>query len=92
MLEMTTAISTPGRRPSRMDRAMARKFDPRPVLMIRFPNQSDSEVRSEAFPLLGIHGILEAMLKGEIRSQADLDHWLAVHEAAGEQVLAEKGE
>ena len=73
-------------------RATGGKFDPRPVLMIRFPNQSDSEVRSEAFPLLGIHGILEAMLKGEIRSQADLDHWLAVHEAAGEQVLAEKGE
>ena len=73
-------------------RATGGKFDPRPVLMIRFPNQDGSEVRTEPFPELATHGILEAMFKGEIRSQADLDHWLAVHEAAGEQVLAEKGE
>lgn len=73
-------------------RATGGKFDPRPVLMIRFPDQDGSEVRPEQFPLLGIHGILEGMLSGEIRSRRDLDQWLSVHESAGEQVLAEKGE
>ncbi len=30
MLEMTRPISTPGRRPERMDSAIARKLEPRP--------------------------------------------------------------
>jgi hypothetical protein len=39
---MTMAISTPGRRPSRMERWMARKLDPRPES--RMPRRTGVEV------------------------------------------------
>ena len=52
------------------------EFDPRHFLLVRFPDQIKGELRTRAFPELGIHGILEAMLKGEIHSENDLDAWL----------------
>jgi hypothetical protein len=40
------------------------RFDPRPVLMIHFPGQQDGHIVTEPFPSLGIHDIIEGMLRG----------------------------
>jgi hypothetical protein len=71
------------------ERASSGRFDPRPVLLIHFPREDRGETRTEPFPELGIHGILGAMLKGEIGSQGDLDRWLDGHEKASGQDLTE---
>ena len=39
-------------------------FDPRPVLMIHFPGQQEEHVVAAAFPAIGIHDIIERMLRG----------------------------
>jgi Sulfatase len=68
-------------------RATAGRFDPRPFLLIHFPGGNAGEMRGEDFPALGIHDILEAMLKGEIDSQGDLDQWMSRREMAKGQDL-----
>jgi Sulfatase len=58
------------------ERASSGRFDPRPFLLIRFPGSEKGETRSESVPELDLHGILEAMLSGKIKSQGDLDRSL----------------
>ncbi len=58
------------------ERASGGRFDPRPFLLVHFPGSNAGEMRAEAFPELEMHGLLEAMLKGKIDSQGDLDKWL----------------
>jgi hypothetical protein len=69
------------------ERASGGKFDPRPVLMIHFPESDIAALRSERFPELAIHDILAAMLKEKIQSQADLDAWLGEYEKHDGQPL-----
>lgn len=59
------------------ERVSQDKFDPRPVLMVHFPGQAQAELRTEPVPELMVHGILEGALRGKLRSQQDLDQWLA---------------
>jgi hypothetical protein len=41
------------------------RFDPRPVLMIRFPGQQTGHEVSEPFDEIRIHEIIEHMLRGQ---------------------------
>ena len=41
------------------------RFDPRPVLMIRFPGQQAGHEVSEPFDEIRIHEIIERMLRGQ---------------------------
>jgi hypothetical protein len=41
------------------------RFDPRPVLMIHFPGQEEEHIVSAPFPSIGIHDIIERMLRGQ---------------------------
>jgi hypothetical protein len=68
-------------------RASGGRFDPRPFLLVRFPGNEPGEVRTESFPELETHGMIEGMLNGEIRSEGDLDRWL---NAGAERNLAMK--
>jgi hypothetical protein len=52
------------------------KFDPRPVLIIHFPQQSREVAISQPFDQIALHGIIVSMLQGHIESQADLQAWL----------------
>jgi len=52
------------------------KFDPRPVIMIRFPQQSHEVAVSGPFNQVALHGILVSMLQGSMNSPADLEAWL----------------
>ena len=40
------------------------RFDPRPVLMIHFPGLQEEHVVTAPFPSIGIHDIIERMLRG----------------------------
>jgi hypothetical protein len=69
------------------ERASGGRFDPRPVLMIRFPGSNTGELRTERFPELAIDGIIRAMLHNELHSQSELDGWLAKNAGHGGQNL-----
>lgn len=51
-------------------------FDPRPVLMIRFPKQPSGIMISAPVSELRLHGILLNMLRGQMTTQTDLVDWL----------------
>jgi F0F1-type ATP synthase assembly protein I len=53
------------------------RFDPRPVLMVRFPQSMRGEQIATPFPQLQLHTLLQQMIAGQIVSNADLDTWLA---------------
>lgn len=73
------------------EHASGGRFDPRPFLLIRFPGEKSDETQTQAFPEIEIHGILDAMLKSEIRSPEELDEWLETHKAATNRVPAVNG-
>ena len=52
-------------------------FDPRPMLMIRFPGQNAPKEISHPVPLLGMHDLIEQMMTGQIENQQQLDAWAA---------------
>jgi hypothetical protein len=58
------------------ERASGGRFDPRPVLLVRFPGENAGETRKEPFPELETHGMIEGMLEDQLRSQTALDDWL----------------
>jgi hypothetical protein len=51
-------------------------FDPRPMLMIHFPQQSREVAIGQPFDQIALHGIIVSMLQGHIESPADLQAWL----------------
>ncbi len=53
----------------------ARGFDPRPVLMVHFPSQTQAELIAEPFPLLAMHEIIQRMLAGEVGNPQQLRAW-----------------
>jgi hypothetical protein len=48
------------------------RFDPRPVLSIHFPSQETGSTFTSPFPALGLHGIIEDLLRGKIESESNL--------------------
>jgi len=53
------------------------RFDPRPLLMVRFAGESEGMTITRAFPLIDMHAMIEAMLAGRMNSAADLETWAA---------------
>jgi hypothetical protein len=50
------------------------KFDDRPVLMVHFPGSETGELTSKPVNVLAVHTILEALLRGQIRTERDVEH------------------
>jgi hypothetical protein len=50
-------------------------FDPRPMLMVRFPGQTTPDKVSRPVPLLSMHNLLEGIMGGEIESPQQLQSW-----------------
>jgi hypothetical protein len=61
------------------DEAASRQgqFDPRPTLMVRFPDESSPADVSHPVPLLAMHDIIERMITKEINSPQQLTTWAA---------------
>jgi hypothetical protein len=53
------------------------RFDPRPLLLVRFPGENEGMKITRAFPLIDMHAMIEAMLGGRMNSAADLQAWAA---------------
>jgi hypothetical protein len=51
------------------------KFDPRPMLMIHFPQETHEIDVSQPFAQLTLHRIIVSMLQGHIESAPDLEAW-----------------
>ena len=49
------------------------RFDPRPVLIVHLPGAEEGAVNPAPVNLMFVHSVLEAMLRGQIHSQADID-------------------
>ena len=60
------------------------RFATRPVLMVRLPGSQDGQVVSQPVSAMIVHPILEALLRGRLRSSGDIAA-LVVGEKAGEQ-------
>ncbi|HEX3941942.1 MAG TPA: sulfatase-like hydrolase/transferase [Acidobacteriaceae bacterium] len=52
------------------------KFDPRPVLMIHFPGQTNEMDIPQPYNELGLHSIIDGILRGELTSAAQFEAWL----------------
>jgi Sulfatase len=52
------------------------KFDPRPVLMVHFPQQSHEVAISKPFDQIALHAIIVSMLQGRIESPAEFQAWI----------------
>ena len=50
-------------------------FDPRPMLMVRFPSEIASTDIARPIPLLAMHSMIERMIAGEIGDPHELEAW-----------------
>jgi hypothetical protein len=57
------------------ERVSQGKFDSRSVLMVHFPGENAGTTVAGKFPGLNLHNLLQAMLKGEVRSSGALTEW-----------------
>jgi Sulfatase len=53
-------------------RVSGEKFDSRPVLMIHLPGSEDGQILSQPMSAMIVHPVLEAMLRGQLRSPDDI--------------------
>ena len=53
------------------------RFDPRPVLIVRFPGETSSATVSRAVPLLSLHDMIQHMLAGQLGDPQQLTTWAA---------------
>lgn len=53
------------------------KFEPRPMLMVRFPDETAPEEIGRPVPLLAMHDLVERMMAGEIGNRQQLEAWAA---------------
>ncbi len=58
------------------ERVSQGRFDPRPVLMVRFPGSESGEKIGAPFPELRTHGLIEEMIAGKIGSNAEMEKWV----------------
>jgi hypothetical protein len=61
------------------DAATRGRFDDRPVLMIHFPGQTTNPIVTARFDEMLEHDILEAMLRGQVKTPEDLKWFLTEH-------------
>lgn len=50
-------------------------FDPRPMLMVRFPGETTPADVARPVPLLAMHGMIEQMLAGQLGDAQQLETW-----------------
>jgi hypothetical protein len=50
-------------------------FDPRPTLIVRFPNQTAPEEIPQPVPLLAMHDMIESMMAGQLTNPRQLESW-----------------
>lgn len=53
------------------------RFDPRPVLMVRFPGSATGTKIEAAFPELKTHELIGGVIAGKIGSNADVEKWVS---------------
>ena len=58
------------------ERVSQGRFDPRPVLMVRFPGSETGVRIGAAFPELRTHELIEGVIAGKIGSDEDLRRWV----------------
>ncbi|HEX3661315.1 MAG TPA: sulfatase-like hydrolase/transferase [Acidobacteriaceae bacterium] len=58
-------------------RASGGRFDPRPLLMMRFPGEETGLTIGQPLPLIDMHGLIEQMLAGRVETPAALQSWVA---------------
>jgi len=58
------------------ERVSQGRFDPRPVLMVRFPESASGVKITEPFPELRTHQLLEKVITGQMESNTDLEKWV----------------
>jgi hypothetical protein len=49
------------------------RFDPRPVLIVHLPESEEGKIISAPVSLMFVHTLLDAMLRGQIHSESDID-------------------
>lgn len=59
------------------ERTFHDRFDPRPTLLVHFPDQTAEQNEDAAFDELRTHDMIEAMLHGSITSTDELNSWVA---------------
>ena len=61
------------------DEAASRRgyFDPRPMLMVRFPGETVSDTISRPVPLIGMHDLMERLMSGHVSNAEQLETWAA---------------
>ena len=52
------------------------RFDPRPVLMIRFPGERTGTTISRPVPMMAMHGMIQEFLAGKIANAQQLSAWV----------------
>ncbi|HEX4007224.1 MAG TPA: sulfatase-like hydrolase/transferase [Acidobacteriaceae bacterium] len=52
-------------------------FDPRPMLMVKFPGETTAQAVDRPVPLLSMHALVEAMIAGRIDNAQQLETWAA---------------
>jgi Sulfatase len=67
------------------------RFDTRPVLMVHLPGSEDGQVISQPVSAVVVHGILQAMLRNQVHSPADIAA-LAAQPAAQPQPAQQNGD
>ena len=50
-------------------------FDPKPMLMVRFPGETAAETIGRPVPLLAIHDLVEPMMAGAMGDSQQLEAW-----------------
>lgn len=53
------------------------RFDPKPMLMVRFPGETAAAEIARPVPLLCLHDLIERMMSAQIQTPRQLDSWSA---------------
>jgi hypothetical protein len=66
------------------------EFEPRPILMVRLPGSHDGQTISRPTSAMFMHTMLEAMLRNQVHSDADVDALLSGALSAGQGEMGQK--
>jgi hypothetical protein len=66
------------------------EFEPRPILMVRLPGSHDGQTISRPASAMFMHTMLEAMLRNQVHSDADIDTLLPGASSAGQGEMGQK--
>jgi hypothetical protein len=58
------------------------RFDPRPMLIVHFPEEDEGVTINRPLPLIEIHGMIEQMLAGSMSDRQALERWATQHSDA----------